>query len=100
MGVLVEQLLWRRTDEGDWRWLWRRRLSARKSWAAAARKDGRGEAKMERGRLGRTLVTLRRAQAQRGLRGQGNGDTRPSPGTRGARTLPVSATDVAIQFVQ
>ena len=49
MGVLVEQLLWRRTDEGDWRWLWRRRLSARKSWAAAARKEGRGEANGVRG---------------------------------------------------
>jgi len=49
VGVLVEQLLWRRTDEGDWRWLWRRRLSTRKSWAAAARKEGRGEANGVRG---------------------------------------------------
>ena len=49
MGVLVEQLLWRRTDEGDWRWLWRRQLSAWKSWAAAARKEGRGEANGVRG---------------------------------------------------
>jgi len=79
--------------------LWRRRSGGR-SAVAAARKNGRGEAKWSAGRLGRTLATLRRARAQRGLRGQGNGDARPSPGTRGARTLPVSATDVAIQFVQ
>jgi len=39
------------------------------------------------------------ASACLGRGGQGAGDARPSPWTRGARALPVSATDAVIQFV-
>ena len=61
---------------------------ARRLSAAAVRKRRRRERNGSAGWLGRALATLRRARARRGLRGQGNGDARPSPGTRGARTLP------------
>ena len=67
--------------------LWRRRGSESPA-AAAARKKRRRERNGSAGWLGRALATLRRARARRGLRGQGAGDARPSPGTRGARTLP------------
>ena len=67
--------------------LWRRRSGGR-SAAAAVRKRRRRERNGSAGWLGRALATLRRARARRGLRGQGAGDARPSPGTRGARTLP------------
>ena len=40
------------------------------------------------------------ASACLGRGGQGAGDARPSPRTRGARALPVSATDAVIQFAQ
>jgi len=79
--------------------LWRRRSGGR-SAAAAVRKRRRRERNGSAGWLGRALATLRRARARRGLRGQGAGDARPSPGTRGAQTLFRSATEErAFQFV-
>jgi len=57
-------------------------------WLLAAKKEAEAKRKWSAAGVGRTLAGLRRARAQRGLRGQGNGDARPSPGTRGARTLP------------
>ena len=42
-----------------------------------AKKEAEAKRKWSAAGVGRTLAGLRRARAQRGLRGQGNGDARP-----------------------
>ena len=97
MGALVEALQWWRSDEGELALAMATaellELGGCVRGCCGRRRRSRGNAKWSAGGVGRSLAMLMARSGRPGRGGQGAGDARPLRPPRGARVLPVSATD-------